>query len=218
MKARTRHRVALASALWLSAGVLACSEASEPSPGPAPPPSPASAAAPTPEIDPAIARAQASARALGKALKVRLVAAMAEGGPESALELCSTEAQPLTAAAAAEAGVKLGRASLRSRNRDNIPPPWVRAWLEEQGERPVEGAVGVAERVSEGETASVHVLIPIGVEAPCLVCHGDPNAIPVGVRSLLAARYPQDQAVGYALGDLRGALWVEAPLEASSIR
>jgi len=32
------------------------------------------------------------------------------------------------------------------------------------------------------------------------------------VKAELAQRYPHDRALGYAAGDLRGALWAEAPV------
>jgi len=49
----------------------------------------------------------------------------------------------------------------------------------------------------------------IRVEAPCLLCHGDP--IDASLAAALAERYPADAAIGYAEGDLRGAFWVEVP-------
>ena len=46
----------------------------------------------------------------------------------------------------------------------------------------------------------------------CLACHGAPEQIPAEVAAILAERYPDDQATGYAVGDLRGALWAEVRL------
>jgi hypothetical protein len=43
----------------------------------------------------------------------------------------------------------------------------------------------------------------------CLTCHGNGDQIPKEVTEALAKLYPDDQATGYALGDLRGALIVE---------
>ena len=37
-------------------------------------------------------------------------------------------------------------------------------------------------------------------------------AMPQELRDALSKHYPQDQATGYRNGDLRGALWAEAPL------
>ena len=63
---------------------------------------------------------------------------------------------------------------------------------------------------ASGEVA--RVILPIGIEAMCLRCHGEHDQISPAVRAVLEARYPADRASGYATGDLRGALWAEAPL------
>lgn len=44
-------------------------------------------------------------------------------------------------------------------------------------------------------------------------CHGPGNSIPDTVRAMLAARYPDDRATGYAVGDLRGAISVQVDQE-----
>jgi hypothetical protein len=54
----------------------------------------------------------------------------------------------------------------------------------------------------------VRFLRPIRVAQPCLACHGTPATYSPAVRGLLRERYPQDQAVGYQVGDLRGAISV----------
>jgi mono/diheme cytochrome c family protein len=58
----------------------------------------------------------------------------------------------------------------------------------------------------------VRLLRPIVVEGVCIVCHGPRDAMPPALRDALAARYPNDHAVDYRPGDLRGALWVEATI------
>jgi hypothetical protein len=42
------------------------------------------------------------------------------------------------------------------------------------------------------------------VEGVCLLCHG--TDIAPDVRAALRARYPNDSATGYAMGELRGAI------------
>lgn len=153
-------------------------------------------------------RARDAAQHLGRTLRARLLAAMQEG-PGAAVRVCAEEAQALTARAAEERGARVGRSSLRLRNEANEGPGWVRTWLRQQGERTAadaEPASGIAGPVAR-------FVAPIAIEGPCLACHGDPAGIPAEVRSVLAEHYPRDRATGYALGDLRGALWAEAPLE-----
>jgi hypothetical protein len=167
-------------------------------------------ATPSPRETAALAAANSAADALGRTLRERLMAAMAEGGVQRAAEVCAGEAGQLTRQVAArhgtaEAPALVGRASLRMRGGD-APPAWVRTWLEATGERPASEAVGLA-RVEEGRA---RVLRPIAVEAPCLLCHGD--SLEPAVEALLRARYPNDRATGYRVGDLRGALYADLAL------
>jgi hypothetical protein len=47
---------------------------------------------------------------------------------------------------------------------------------------------------------------------PCLACHGSPKQFDVAVADLLREKYPDDRAVGYKVGDLRGAVSVRVKL------
>jgi hypothetical protein len=161
----------------------------------------------TPAEDAAVQRAREAAQHLGRTLRGRLMAAMAEG-PEAAARVCAEEAQALTAQAATERGARVGRTSMRLRNPDNEGPEWPREWLAAQGPRPASDAqpqTGIA----DGTPAVARFVAPIAIEGPCLLCHGPAEGIPEGVRTVLRERYPSDHATGYALGDLRGALWAE---------
>ncbi len=203
----------------MSAALVALAGCSEPAPE-APATTPAVAppqevtaqapvpSAPAPSEDPAVdplAAANAAADELGRTLRTRLLAAIAEGGPARAAEVCANEAPTIAASIAERTHARVGRGSLRMRG-SSTPPEWVGAWLREQGERPAEGVVGFA-RIEDGHA---RVLRPIAIEAPCLTCHGE--SIAPEVAAILDARYPQDQARGYALGALRGALWAEVDL------
>ena len=199
---------------WLAALIAltlltACSAEAPPVQEEAPP---AVEPAPVETDQQAIDRTRAAAKQLGGALKGRLVEEMGSAGPVAAATVCSTEAVSLTTTVAADSGVKVGRSSLRLRNPDNAAPDWVAAWLAEQGERKAEGVAGVA-RVDEVDGKRVaRFVAPLAIEAPCLVCHGAAEGLSSDVRGLIAERYPEDAAVGYELGDLRGALWAEGEI------
>jgi len=150
----------------------------------------------------ALAAAEAAATDLGRTLRTRLMAAMAEGGPPRAAEVCATEAPALAVQVTERTGARVGRGSLRMRGA-STPPSWVQAWLEAQGERSAEGVTGFA-RVEDGHA---RVLRPIAIEPGCKACHGRDTAPEVA--AILDPRYPGDRARGYAEGDLRGALWAE---------
>jgi hypothetical protein len=51
----------------------------------------------------------------------------------------------------------------------------------------------------------------IGTAEPCLACHG--KQIEPALAQLIDVRYPQDQARGFAQGELRGAFTLRRPVD-----
>jgi hypothetical protein len=209
--------------------LIAACDPPAPTPAPTPTPAPAAPVAPpaaavaapapaagAPALDPAQAaavdRAKAAAKVFAGALKEELGAAVAAGGPPAGVEACVDAAPRQTAAQGAAAGVKLGRSALRLRSPANRGPDWVQAGLQAWGERKHEGVQPQISVHTDDQGEVVRVLLPIAVEAQCTACHGDRAAQPPALQAALAAKYPADQAVGFAAGDLRGGLWVEAPV------
>jgi hypothetical protein len=188
----------------------ACGEAPQrPAAEVVPPPAPAPVEVVDPKADAlALAKATDAGGRLGAALKGRLTQAMVDG-PGAAMTACSDEAQGLTAQVRGESGARVGRASLKLRNPTNSGPDWVQAWLTANEGKPGAEAALSSEVTTTPDGRFARVIRPITVEAGCLTCHGDPAAIPPPVKEQLAARYPQDAATGYKVGDLRGALWAE---------
>lgn len=202
---RRSARAIIAILITVSPTLLACRKEQVDAPPPAASSSASAASDP-------LAAADAAATRLGGELKAKLQAAMKDGGPTKAIDVCAAEAPKLYAQLRKETGVTVGRASLRQRSEADAPPPWVAEWLKAQGERKAEGVSGVRAVVDGASGGRVaRVLRPVAIEAPCLACHGDPTTLAPEVKTLLAAKYPKDAATGYALGDLRGALWAERP-------
>ena len=46
----------------------------------------------------------------------------------------------------------------------------------------------------------------------CVTCHGKPEDIPAPLMEKIRAEYPDDQATGYSVGKLRGAVVVTRPM------
>jgi hypothetical protein len=160
-----------------------------------------------------LARADAAASKLGEMLKANLVEAMANGGPESAVSVCAAQAQSILGEIETASHVKVGRSSLRLRTPADAPPDWVATWLRTAGERKAEGVVGVRAVVDSPSDKVARVIRPIAIEAPCLACHGQEQQVSPATRAAIRATYPQDAAMGYDLGDLRGALWAEVAVQ-----
>lgn len=210
------RRVALVSILGL-AGAIALTATSALSTSVAAAPPASGSTKPTPPADTAdetaLAKAEAAAMELGRTLKARVAEEMGKGGPGAAVEVCTKEAQQLTKAVTERTGVSVGRSSLRLRQPLNAPPAWVSSWLVEQGERPAKEAKPVTRVDSTPNGRMARIIRPIAVEPVCLVCHGAPETLSPEVKATLERAYPKDRATGYSVGDLRGALWAELPVE-----
>jgi hypothetical protein len=164
------------------------------------------------ELRPAAVTADRAAIRLQERLAARLMAEMARAGPSAAVHVCRDEAQPLTRAVGGELGLAIGRTSHRLRNPKNVPPPWAAAFVAASADRKLDEVRAVVFDLGD----RVGLLKPIGVQGVCLSCHGAPGAIDPEVVERLRADYPEDRATGFALGDLRGFIWVEAPKSVTS--
>jgi hypothetical protein len=83
-----------------------------------------------------------------------------------------------------------------------------------QGERKAEGlAPHKGFGINEAGQPVAQFLAPLGIQGPCLLCHGPRETLMPKVQTALVKDYPDDQATGYAMGDLRGVIWAEALVE-----
>jgi len=161
-----------------------------------------------------LAEARAAADALGSQLQGRLLAALEEGGPLQAVEVCSVEAQEI-ARTLSGGGNTVRRVSLRTRNPLNDPDLHETGKLQAWEARWGQEAVGEEwEVVTEEGRTTLRYLRPIPLAGPCIACHGEPEQIAPEVMALVRRLYPEDRAVGFAPGDLRGAVSVTIPFDA----
>ncbi len=127
-----------------------------------------------------------------------LKSAIANGGPVNGISVCNSAAAPLAETVGQRHGVTLGRVGTRTRSPANEPQPWQVELLAAVEQNPQPQLLEIDKRQLYAE--------PLLIQKPCLACHGDPKP---EVKAALDQYYPHDQATGYALGDLRGVLWVE---------
>jgi hypothetical protein len=152
------------------------------------------------------------ARGFGAELRGALQAAMEQGGALAAIQVCHEEAPLIARQAAETSGAEVGRTSTKVRNPANQPDPHQRAVLAEFAERLAAGpADPPPERLDVLEDGRVRYMSAIVIQPPCLACHGESLAAPVA--EAIDARYPEDEARGYALGDLRGAFSITWPAD-----
>jgi len=149
-------------------------------------------------------------------LKGELQRALKDEGPVGAIGVCQQAAPAVTREASAKHGWDVGRTALRLRNQDNAPDEWERGVLEdfiaqrEAGADPTK--LSVTKVVSRDGEATFRYMkaIPLA-KKPCAICHGtnvDPD-----LRAEILKRYPQDEAVGFEPGEIRGAFTLSRKID-----
>lgn len=197
-------RVVTGSWTIVCALAFATAALADPAEPPAAPPPPA--AAPISGPPELIARGEAAQRALAplkQGLMSTLKAALADS-PESAVAACQLAAPGIAANASGDV-YRVGRTSDRLRNPQNAPAPWMKALLDDYAQASPDRTAGTVVALDDGAIGYVE---PIRVQPLCTTCHG--AAVEPGLLAEIRARYPDDQAVGYAVGDFRGLFWVVA--------
>ena len=147
-------------------------------------------------------RAIGAKDALFETLLGELTSTMSSQGPVKAIPVCKRRAPEIAKEVSADHQLKIGRTSWQLRNPENQPPLWAEPLVANKVEQPQ--MVGLP-----GETLGV--LLPIRMKATCTMCHGDRKDLLPDVKAALAGNYPDDEATGFAEGDLRGYFWVEVP-------
>lgn len=169
-----------------------------------------------PDADTSTARAEAKTliKAFATRLQGELKSALQEGGPTAAVHVCKEEAPAIAADLSAQSGWQVGRTSLKTRNPDNAPDAWERQVLKQFEDRKAAGEpvdqLAYAAVVEQDGVKTYRFMKAIPTGEVCLACHGSDLA-PDLVETLDKA-YPQDQARGFALGDIRGAFTLSKPL------
>ena len=151
----------------------------------------------------------------GGALKSELQAAIKAGGPINAVEVCQDKAPAIAASLSEQSGWQVGRTSLKTRNVAlNTPDQWERAVLEQFEQRKQQGesadTLAYAEVVEDADGTAFRFMKAIPTGEVCLACHG--KDIQPDLAKKLDAAYPDDQARGYMVGDIRGAFTLLKPL------
>lgn len=170
---------------------------------------------PEPSFDDIDAAGKA-AREMQAALKDELMAAMQAGGPEAAIAVCSERAPAIARQVSDQSGYKVSRTALRARNDANAPDAWEAEGLEIFEAALASGASpSVMERSeivrTEAGGAEFRWMKPILMDEPCTVCHG--TQVNEGLQASIASLYPDDEATGFEVGQLRGAFSVRKAVE-----
>jgi hypothetical protein len=145
--------------------------------------------------------AQVALLPLKRGLMGALQAALTES-PEAAVDACKLVA-PSIAAGAGNRERQVGRTSQRLRNPANAPSAWLLELLEtyQRG-----GPSARVARVVDLGAAGIGYVEPIYMKKLCITCHG--SSVAPALLEHIRELYPEDRAIGFEEGDLRGLFWV----------
>lgn len=179
-------------------------------------------AAPPPQASPGpthdwIAESRGLAQQLGSELKAELARAMVDNGPVSAIGVCRDRAPAIAARLSAQSGATVGRTALKVRNPANAPDEMQRILLDqfasELASGKFQGPLEAAFEMNRGGQVERRYMRAIPMEALCVTCHG--KVLAPELAAAIAAQYPADEAIGFELGQLRGAFSVIWPSSSS---
>ena len=168
----------------------------------------------TAEID----ASRATTKEFMQTLKQELQSGMQEGGPINAISVCNLSAPAIANTYSVSRGWDVGRTSLKVRNPANAPDAWERSVLESFEERKAAGEdpakMEYHEVVRQDGVKQLRYMKAIPTAQLCLACHGE--SVDSITRTRLEKLYPDDQALGYKAGDIRGAFSISQPLDTAS--
>lgn len=141
--------------------------------------------------------------------------AVSEGGHAAAIGVCRDIAPQMSGDISRQTGWKLTRVSLKVRNPLlGTPDAWEQKQLQSFAERAGKGekpeTLEASEIVQEPAGKSFRFMKAIALQPGCVACHGE--QIPEAVQARLKTDYPHDQATGYSVGQIRGAVSIKRPL------
>lgn len=161
---------------------------------------------------------KATAEEFIQSLGATLKSSLSAGGPEAAISICETVAPSLANSLSKTTGWKISRVSRKPRNPLlGIPDSWEVKQLDSFSKsintdiNTDKLEVFVAER--KNNQLIIRYMKALPVRPVCLTCHGSEAEIPDVVSKALQKRYPNDRAIGYKIGNIRGAVSIRAVID-----
>lgn len=140
-------------------------------------------------------------------LAKNLQQAIQRGGIAEAIQFCNLAAMPLTDSLSRAYNVQIKRASLRLRNPEDAPTEQEEAILNNYQQKLAQGQ-DLTPQLYELDGEHLLYTKPIIINnALCLNCHGEVGKqVTTETYTLIQEKYPDDNATGHQMGDLRG-MW-----------
>jgi hypothetical protein len=148
----------------------------------------------------------------------KLKAAMSTDGPVAAVSVCKESAPAIARQLSIANDAKVTRVGTRVRNQNmGVPNAWQKEALTQfearlsQGEKAADIEFWQVADNGHGKS-ELRYAKAIAIQPQCLSCHGSAQDIAAQLSEKLRIEYPNDQATGYSVGQLRGAVVVTRPI------
>ena len=149
----------------------------------------------------------------------KLKGTIASDGPVAAVSVCKETAPAIAKSLSARHGALVSRVGTRARNTSmGVPNAWQKEALADfdarlaKGEKPADLEYWKVVDTGSGQR-ELRYAKAIVTQQLCVTCHGKAEDIPAPLLEKIRAEYPRDQATGYSVGQLRGAVIVAQPLD-----
>lgn len=148
--------------------------------------------------------ASESFQALSKALSNSMMSL----GIQQSIEFCHSRAYPITDSLSAVYQAEIKRMAVRNRNPENeadeLATQLINHYIELKSQNKNLAEKDTVIKVSRG---SYRYFKPILLQGQCLLCHGKPGVEVIDpVYNLILEKYPNDKAINFNTGDVRG-IW-----------
>lgn len=158
-----------------------------------------------------IQKARSLVKTFGSDLKQILKKTMKSEGPIKALKECNIQAGPISKKHSSLSGWDIARTSIKVRNESNAPDEWESTILRQFENRKAAGeslkTMEYSETVKDGGKSIYRYMKAIPTSGLCLTCHG--RSLSDEVTKEVKLLYPNDQATGFNVGDIRGAFTLQ---------
>ena len=149
---------------------------------------------------------------LGKTLKTHLKAEMkSDKTGLKAMTFCTDKADELTKEVNTKLpkGVTVRRTALKARSEKNKPDALDVAIMERIISDMNNTKVDLGKPLMVETPSSYRVYKPLFIKPVCMKCHGNDKTVDPKVKEAISKNYPNDKAINFKIGDLRGVVVAE---------
>ncbi|MGM0631086.1 MAG: Tll0287-like domain-containing protein [Pseudomonadota bacterium] len=154
---------------------------------------------------------ETAAKELQQRLGKVLMSTIQSEGHIAAIDVCNEQAPEIASAVSEELNLMVSRTALKVRNQDNTPTAeqkrvlqdFESLWKKSKGKPPSTTYMG-----NGGSEVWMKAIV---MQPQCAACHG--SSVEPEVKQAINERYPNDQATGFEVGEIRGAFVVKSKNE-----